>query len=205
MEKTGGTSIVRSIWGHERPVSADKTYDGGLTKHYSVEKARSMTTPYKWNRYLRFTVVRNPWDRLVSKWWWRRGGLAAKGQALPGTLQLTANGKIPMEWFCEEFEEERQRWNLTSDTPTDEFLFGQGDDPQVSEILRFESLQQDWGKLLDKYPDKFRGCKRELPHCNKSVNRDWDYRLYYTNETTQLVAESCPKLIYYFNYTFSDS
>jgi hypothetical protein len=215
MEKTGGTSIARAIWGHEKPLSDDKSYDNGLTKHYSADKARACCNAYRWQHNLRFTVVRNPWDRLVSKWWWRHNGILKKGEKpLPEMLRLTPEGKIPAQWFIDEFEEERRRWNLHTDTPTDEFLFGltneggmscgTGEEPCVHEVLRFESLQQDWGKLIDKYPVKFKGCKRELPHCNKTDNRDWDYRVYYTAETVELVAASCPKIIQYFNYTFSD-
>lgn len=211
LEKTGGTSIVRAIWGHERSIIQDKSYDNGLTKHYSVAKARLLTTEYRWNNYLRFAVVRNPWDRLVSKWWWRHNGTEVDQR--PATLQLTEDGKIPLKWFEEEFEEERQRWRLLTDTPTDEFLFGAisssdddgwktGDEPCVKEVLRFESLQQDWAKLIDKYPAHFKGCKRELPWCNKSANRELDYRIYYTDETRDLVERSCPKIITYFNYMF---
>jgi len=189
VEKTGGTSITRAVWGQHE------------IKHQSVDQARQSITQHKWNNYLRFSIIRNPWDRLVSKWWWRHDNAVKQGGPIP---ELTSDGKIPLAWFEQELTEERQRWGLKTSTPLDEILFGGGneEEPRVHEVLRFESLQRDWCLLLDKYPQQFFGCKRTLGWCNKSSNRERDYRVYYTNKTAALVAQSAPKTLRYFNYSF---
>ena len=203
-EKTGGTSIARAIWGYDRGArqqSQTNDYDNGMTKHYSVDKARRIYGDWRWRRYFKFTVVRNPWDRLVSKWWWRHDGTNEEERA-EHHLQLDENGCISRQWFEKEFAEEQKRWEL--ETTFDEFLFGkEGHEcPQVDYVLRFENLQKDWLALLLKGAIKWSGCKKTLPRTNISTQRDSDYRIYYTDETRDMVAKWCAKHISYFHYEF---
>lgn len=201
IEKTGGTSIAMALFGRDEGASkkkgSDMEYDSGLTKHYSVQKARQVYGNEKWATYTKFSVVRNPWDRLVSKWCWRREGMLRKSQKLPTIYELDANGHIPKAWFIEEIREECQRWQLKS---ADDFLFGPGGlTPIVDHVLRFECLESDWNGLV-----KQAGWSTvtSLPHVNRSAERADDYRVYYNDETNELVRRQFGRTIAYCNYSF---
>ena len=208
LEKTGGTSIVTALSGGDTSAvfSFDKKYDQGFIKHYSVAKTKKVYGDKVWNSYVKFTVVRNPWDRLVSKWQWRRNGLIYKyGKACPFLqkelkkkyLDLTENGKIPLSWFHEELKEECKRWNLKK---VDNFLFEENETLNDIYVLCFENLQNDWNgfqvNILKSDPDNL----IPLPHINKG--EDVIYQTFYTDETKELIATHFSRTIKQFHYTF---
>jgi Sulfotransferase family len=65
--RTGGTSIEAALAGQD-------WWDiSPQTKHLSARQTRAQVGEEKWNNYLKFSVVRNPWDRVVSMFatgWW---------------------------------------------------------------------------------------------------------------------------------------
>lgn len=198
-EKTGGTSIATAIeGGHSTAVvPSDKSYDNGLTKHFSVDKMKQTIGPLKWEQSVRFTVVRNPWDRLVSKWCWRREGMTKRGcgakELKRHYLHLDALGHIPLKWFEQEIKEECSRWQLQQ---VDDFIFGANNTPPpFQHILRFETLDEDWKQLQHLYGFS------SLPHINKTVERH-DYHTYYNEITATFVAIQFSRTITCFAYTF---
>ena len=62
--RTGGTSIEMSITGN------DWWFFNRGEKHITVRQARARYADY-WKEYFKFTIVRNPYDQLVSHWLWR--------------------------------------------------------------------------------------------------------------------------------------
>jgi len=200
MEKTGGTSIAMALFGRDEGAKrkgSDLQYDNGLTKHYSVQKARQVYGEEKWVNYTKFSVVRNPWDRLVSKWCWRREGILRKQGKLPILYELDSDGHIPKAWFAEEIREECKRWQLKS---ADDFLFGPGLIPKVDHVLRFESLESDWNNLVSQ--TGWSPLTATLPHVNRSTDKATDYRLYYSDETADIVSRHFARTIAYWNYSF---
>ena len=39
--------------------------------HISAEKVKNMIDPNIWNKYYKFCFERNPWDRVISQYFWR--------------------------------------------------------------------------------------------------------------------------------------
>ena len=65
--RTGGTSIETALSGK------DWWLIDPQTKHISAGMARKIYGEEVWRTYTKFSVVRNPWDRVVSMWatqWW---------------------------------------------------------------------------------------------------------------------------------------
>jgi hypothetical protein len=197
LEKTGGTSIAIALFGKDEGAKrkgSDLAYDNGLTKHYSITKAKQVYGNEKWTSYTKITVIRNPWDRLVSKWFWRKEGCERKKVVFP--FPLDGKGKIPKAWFAKEIEEECSRWQLKN---PDDFLFGTEKSLVVDYILRFESLDHDWKEFSSKMGLTGIG---DLPHINKSATRETDYRIYFTDETAEFVRRHFERTVAYFNYAF---
>lgn len=65
----------------------------------------------------------------------------------------------------------------------------------VDFVGKYISLAQDF-----RYVCHRTGCNSALPHLNRSTHRD--YRRYYTDRTTELVAEAFKEDIEYFGYAF---
>jgi hypothetical protein len=78
-----------------------------------------------WNRYLKFTVVRNPWDRTLSDYWWKRH---VRGN------QFTLDEYFRRGRFCR---------NLR--------LYTAPDDSRhvlVDRLVRYEHLNEDLGAIF---------------------------------------------------------
>jgi hypothetical protein len=60
--RTGGTSIETAL------VGKDWWFFDAQTKHISAKQARMFYGEELWKSYTKFSVIRNPWDRIISMW-----------------------------------------------------------------------------------------------------------------------------------------
>ena len=145
--------------------------------------------------YFSFSIVRNPWDRLVSCW-----------------MQKIITQEPTEEQFRSDI-----RWELNYQKPSfKDFIKIISDDENITKdshwalyfniipvsdldfIGRFENLQEDFNIICDKI-----GIPRQkLPRENKSKHKH--YTEYYDDETKQIVAEKYKKDIEYFGYEFGE-
>ena len=78
----GGNDIITPIGRHQARWDDDAWTDlgqdgSGYRRHPTVEQVRSKLGNELWDQYLKFSVVRNPWDLVVSQYHWatRRGAI----------------------------------------------------------------------------------------------------------------------------------
>lgn len=75
ISKTGGTSLEHVLFQSEGIDIADMLVDGNNIdypeKHFSAVDYRE-ANPDIFNEYYKFAIVRNPWDRLVSNYFWHK-------------------------------------------------------------------------------------------------------------------------------------
>lgn len=122
----------------------------------------------------KFSVVRNPWARVVSfynftdtwgiKWnpgWYAQGKISWEEYL----DRMDSFVMTPNFWWQHPYD----HWAIQSDSVPDNRL----------DFLRYENLIEDLSNYLDK--------EIELPFKNKS--KDVDYRTYYTEEQKQRVAD----------------
>ena len=166
--KCGGTSI--SEW-----FSDGKKYVG----HPKLE---SLGTP----RPFSFTVVRNPWDRVVSAYHY-----LFKKEKNTNFQSYIDRGVPTFEEFVRDMKGVRvpELWFDGETNQCEWFRSG------VNVILRYETLETDFKVIQDKL-QKW----DPLPHCNKSEHLQ--YREYYTCETRDIVAKTFSEDINMFKYTF---
>jgi hypothetical protein len=184
--KTGGTSIEKVF---KKQIKNNRKH---LTFFQYENELKSEI-----EKYFIFSVIRNPWDRLVSYWKYRQGKIHAP---IDGKMNIFDDWlKFISSLNLDDLHGKTEKSNIPD--------FRMGLDSQFNSLInkqnkinvnlvRFENLQNDFNTICDKI-----GIKRHhLPHKNKSRHKH--YTEYYNEETKQIVAEKYAKDIKYFDYKF---
>ena len=146
--------------------------------------------------YFTFTFVRNPYDRLVSAFYYIKNGNTGwyYDKQLKRKLGL---GKLNFKDFV--------KTKLTQDTMSKcHFapVFGHFVSPdtisKIDFIGRVENLKSDFKIICN----KLEISNIDIPHKNKGKHKH--YTEYYDDETRQIVAKKYAKDIEYFGYEFGE-
>ncbi len=132
-----------------------------------------------------FTLVRNPWDRMVSYYHWLRG------QRFDHPAVALA-GQLPFEDFVQAGQ---VRASMQA-SPARHYMTDVSGQERCNAYIRIETLEQDAQPLWDHL-----GFALALPRANTS-DRDADFRTYYSDMARQAVAEDCGEDIERFGYSF---
>lgn len=203
--KTAGTSVeaVLGMHGDKKDIGVVPYFNqqldhehlyGGPLQHMTAQGIRAtLNNESAFQSYFKFTIVRNPWDRLVSALAWT-GQKWARGEELSAAdfeRQVAAAHAL----FVEAMSAGRP-------TKLPPFLYPQClyvlDPDQrmlVDYIARYENLTADWPVICARL-----GVELELPRRMKSHHRH--YRDYYSAQTRDLVAEMYAPDLGLFHYEF---
>jgi len=132
-----------------------------------------------------FSLVRNPWDRMVSYYHW------LQDQSLDHPVVALAGQMGFADFACAE----RVRASMRASTARHYMTDATGQE-RCDLYIRLEHLQQDAASLWDHL-----GFVLDIPHANRS-QREADYRSYYTDAARAAVADACAEDIERFGYTF---
>tara|TARA_R110000824_G_C15207272_1_gene676266 strand:- start:483 stop:1070 length:588 start_codon:yes stop_codon:yes gene_type:complete len=141
-----------------------------------------------------FTFSRNPWDRLVSAYFYiKQGGLLTEDKVDYDRYlsHYSSFEDMVLNWndilFNQIHFKEQYKWICDSNGELIPDFIG-----------KLENLQEDFNIVCDKI-----GIPRQkLPHKNKTKHKH--YTEYYDDETRQIVAEKYAKDIEYFGYKFGE-
>jgi len=167
----------------------------------SVEKALNIPFEHKtalekigeigrdsWDKKLTFTVVRNPWDKVVSHYYYRvktnQTGLRDNPVEFKEWVKRTYGKK-------DSFYYDKPRMFM----PQIEWITDENGKVLVDEIIHFENLGNEFNALLKKL-----GKNTTLPHEKKSNRKN--YHEYYDAETIEIVRDWFKKDIEIFGYQF---
>lgn len=174
INKTGGSSVA---WALQLPF-----------EHLTALEKIEMVGSRRWDKCLTFTIVRNPWDKVVSQFHYR---LKTNQTDLKET-------PIPFnEWVRSVFvEKDPLYYNFPKMfmSQTDWIADANGR-ILVDEIVRFENLDEDFAQVMQKL-----GKCVALPHLKKSKHNH--YRDYYDAETAAIIHTYFQQDIDNFGYTF---
>lgn len=184
--KTAGLSLYNLICKEVKLLDHDtRNPDFKFLKEYSFSD----------NPFI-FCFVRNPWDRLVSSYFYLKNGgdpiYSADADDFDfyfGSFTLFKD--MLLNWS-------NSFYNQIHFKPQYEWVCDDDDNILVDFIGRFENLQQDFNIVCDKIGTP----QQKLPHTHKSKHKH--YTEYYDDETRQIVAEKYAKDIEYFGYEFGD-
>ena len=144
--------------------------------------------------YLKFSFVRNPWDRAVSAFHYMQKGGAGKQNK--EDYRDFKKYFIPSKSF-EEFIKSNL-FNIIVDTQQHFQAMTYYLDGNLDFIGRFENLQEDFNTMCNKIGIP----KQKLPHENKTNHKH--YTQYYDDETRQIVGEKYAKDVEAFGYKFGE-
>ena len=148
-----------------------------------------------WSGYLKFTCVRNPWDRLVSLYFSpHREKSAARKTRFRDRL---AQFRIWPRGNVAEFNKINFREFVRNKAAQQEQASYALEDDSISVnyLMRFENLEQDFSRVCAMI-----GIEARLPHANQSQREPYQY--YYDNKTRDIVRKLCQRDIELFEYEF---
>ncbi len=161
----------------------------GLTRvHFSAREVVDILSPEQFVPAFKFAFVRNPWDRLVSQYHYRRS-LDATG--------LRSQNIGFQEWVCRAYGDrdpalynDPRYFRTQCDWICDEF-----GSLLVDFVGRFETLEADFRTVAG-----ILGSTASLPHHNASEHEP--YRRYYDHDTCALVRDYFAPDLATFGYEF---
>ena len=144
--------------------------------HMSARRAREVLGPEAWRGYYRFAIERNPWDAVVSLYYWKYKDLPV----LPDFEQYIAE-----EWI-EQLANNRRMYRIRGRLVVDR-------------VLRYERLAEEldevWEHLsLPGSPD--------LPRAKANARPAGHYRELYSDASHERVASVFADAVEAFDYTF---
>jgi len=180
INKCAGTSIQSLL----------KQYGGNFVfKNHQVLKTshRSHVTAYQysnleyWNRYFKFAVVRNPWDKELSDYFFHN-----KKQEKHKSFE---------EYLKRDIKQEQKIWH----TNQIDWLRSSNNNLELDFICRFETLEQDISKVFK----KINITNYTLEKLNTTSHKHYSH--YYNPELIEIVNNLYSKDIEYFDYQFYKS
>lgn len=191
--KCGGTSIEDVIWPEPRSTSdlwmgfvskyRNKYQTGGL-QHLLAMLIRQEVGEEIFNSYFKFTIVRNPWDKAISQFFYM-----AQRPDLRDYIGMEEND--PFKKYLELTEKKLHvQWEK-------QYKFFQDDNGEtiVDYIGRLETMQQDAANIFERL-----GINAVIPHVN--ATRHKHYSEYYDDESKEMVREMYNDDIRILNYSF---
>jgi len=158
---------------------------GRLWKHSSLAEAEGLITRAEMADLFTFTLVRNPWDRVVSYYHWLRvQGFDHPAVALARRVDFAGFVTDPAT-----------RASLHA-APYGAYLRDAAGVEHADLFIRLEHLKADLDPL-----EAHLGFALKVPRANVS-DRGRDWRPYYDDDTAQAVEEACAEDIARFGYGF---
>lgn len=158
---------------------------GRLWKHSTLQDIYGLVTPREIENFCIFTLVRNPWDRVVSYYHWLK-----KQEFDHPAVHLAKTHSF------DAFVAHPQTRASIGAAPYGSYVTDRAGADRCSHYIRLEHLQADLGPI-----EAHLGFRLEVGRANASARRA-DYRSYYSDSNQALVAEMCAPDIQRFGYSF---
>ena len=185
--KCAGISVGRSLFG--------ENFEAG---HPSLKRYQIIFGPKEFNRYFKFTFVRNPFDRLVSAFFFlKKGGMNPKDKKW-AEENLAAHESF--DAFVKNWVTPENIRSARHFSPQSDYICLGKKRPSVDFIGYYENLEADFQIISRKL-----NLNSTLAEMNRTPSRSKDYREYYTDETRAIVAKVYADDIQLLGYTFDNA
>lgn len=176
INKTAGTSINKII---------GKPY----RKHLTAKQIIDQIGKNKWQKAYKFTVVRNPWDKVVSHY---------KYRLKTNQSNIKNDGLSFKEWVLFTYGENKDPKYYNKPQmflPQVEWLKDYHGKINIDKIVKFENLKEGISEVFS-----LLGIDEQLPHLNKTNKTN--YKDFYDQETKKIIADWFQEDIKLFDYFF---
>ena len=170
----------------------------GPEKHMTARAVQEFIGDDVWSSYYKFSVVRNPYDRFHSLWWNGRYVGKRHNRSFPEfadfALQRTLKARL-LNWRQGNWKIHQRFW------PQAHFLQSRNGKMEMDQVLRFESISEDFAKLAQRIGLP----STELPKVlmkNRNPKSRHHYADDYDDQTRAIVAEFYRDDIKIFGYDF---
>ena len=183
--KSAGRSVRESL------------FDNAPGAHRTLAGYQAVLPPELFAESFKFTFVRNPWDRLVSAFFYLKNKDMRSNQrwAKENLSHFQDFNAFVTRWLTRE-----NIWSYVFFRPQHQFLCLEDKQPAVDFIGFYENLLPDFRIVCDRIKSS-----ATLQEKNRNSLRTQDFREYYTDETRNIVAEVYADDIQMFGYTFDNS
>ena len=201
--KTGGTSLAFALETRakkddiligntpkaqnrrRRQVHLQAQAAGRLWKHSTLRDSHGVISETFMDEAFVFTLVRNPWDRMVSYYHWlQMQDFDHLAVHLAETLSFS------------EFLNEPRMQRAIQNSPYEMYTLGTDRCDKCNLYIRLEHLAEDIAPL-----EEHLGFKLDVPHLNTS-RREGDWHGHYSESDAALLAKLCAADIEKFGYRF---
>jgi hypothetical protein len=178
----GDQDIVTPIYPPVERIKGARNYKG-FRNHNTPEYIKNKIGSKIFNSYFKFITVRNPFDRVVSSFFWshKDEGLdkLSKKQCIKKFQENASYGVAPIiGWSTVEK-------NLV-----------------IDDYIRYENLEEDAKRICNRW---FNVNDLAFPKAKTSQRvHDYHYTEYYDDKTREIVAKKYAADIKYFGYKFGD-
>lgn len=179
--KAAGISINQALFGN---------YGGG---HKTVRTYKKIFGPYLFNRYFKFTFVRNPYSRLLSAYLFlKNGGFNDNNRqwAAENIAEFTSFNEFVKNWINEE-----NIWSYIHFKPQYSFVCDIENVPEVDFVGKVESIDEDFEKVCN-----ILNIRNNLSVLNKGEKNHNNWREYYSDYALGKVAEIYKRDFELFDY-----
>jgi hypothetical protein len=204
IQKTGGNSISNLF--HELDSELIQELPLANTtkrlKHCFISDIQTILSPELFADYTKFSIVRNPYERLFS-WYsmfkYQKTDFGIAAGAMPKADVLGDAVLVEAEAYLNSFE---SFLAMPNNGLLERFYYNQldylliQDKLAVDKVLRFENLSHDFNELAEQLT-----ISATLPHVNQSKVKQ-DYREVYSEKSKDIVAQRFQRDLNYFSYYF---
>jgi Sulfotransferase family len=184
--KCAGVSVCTSLFGN---------LAGG---HTTLRMYQIVFSPREYTEYFKFSIVRNPWDRLVSAYQFLKNDGMNDDDRTWAEQHLS--GYPDFDTFVQGWLNETNVRKGIHFLPQSEFITNCRNQADLDFIGYFENLDSDFAHICARL-----GVTASLPRLNNTRSRGKDFRTYYTDKTRRIVAEVYAEDISMLGYSFDNS
>jgi hypothetical protein len=178
-------------------VSVNKAIFGNLAGgHTTFEQYLKIFEPKCIADYFKFTIVRNPWDRLVSAYFFLLKGGFNEQERDWFNEELGAYSSF--DDFVRSWLNKKNIWKWPHFRPQYHYMLDNKGKVQLDFVGYFENIDEDFAHIIQRI-----GVNCALPKLN--TNKHPSYTEYYTDETINIVAEVYADDIKLLGYSFDNS
>ena len=184
--KAAGVSVKRSIFG--------ENFQAG---HHFLYKYELIFSKKDFNNYFKFTIVRNPWDRLFSAYnFLSKGGLTDEDH---NWFQDNLSKYKDFDDFVKKWVNRKNIYRYTHFIPQYHYIRSSKRKIGVDFIGKLENIESDFIYISN----KLNLGEINLKYINKTEGKA-NYKKYYNEQTIQIVRQVYKQDIELFNYEFED-